>query len=186
MQSNVKLFVAVPEELGAPELIPTITGIGKLNAASSVYRYLSSLKKEERPDIILNVGTVGSHKFPVGTILLVESSIDGTVLADEKSTQRLNVPERLSGEYERATVYSSDFFVSEKLFPKSFVDSIKSKADAFDMELSAIVRAARDFDIKVVSVKVVSDNLDGSVVDWREALKRVQPILKKFIIENFS
>lgn len=170
-----QLICAVPEELQSTDLFPIYTGIGKLNAASAIYKLLAD--SNIRRDLhVINVGTVGSHKFPVGTLLQVETTVDGSSISESVPTCHTKL---LDVDFPLVRIYSSDFFISETLFPKSFCEQIKGIADCFDMESSVLARACADYGVPFSSVKIVSDNLDGTLKDWDLALSSVAPALRE-------
>lgn len=78
---KIALFSAVPEEVGAWGSRFHFTGIGRENATRSLLDFVTRHQGEEYT--IVNVGTVGSHAFPVGTILSIDEIVSaGSVFND--------------------------------------------------------------------------------------------------------
>ena len=70
---KIALFSAVSEEVGTWQSRFHFTGIGRENATRSILDFINQHKDENFT--IVNIGTVGSHVFPVGTILSIDEII---------------------------------------------------------------------------------------------------------------
>ena len=171
---KIALFSAVAEEAGAWAPRFNFTGIGRENATRSIIDFITRHQGEDYT--IVNVGTVGSHAFPVGTIL----SIDEIVSAGSFFNEFRMLPEHFTLPPEldvpHAILYSSDSFVAPEVYTESQLDAMKQKAQCFDMESSALFSVAASYGIPYVSFKIVSDNLDITIDVWRE---RVVELAKK-------
>lgn len=119
----------------------TITGIGKVNSASSV-SYTASIFNFEKNNIWLNIGICGHKHFKIGDIFLVNKTID----------------------FASTKVWFPSINIDTKIKQASCMtlDKIKTKYEniLFDMELSGIQQSALKFSsIEFVhSLKIVSDN----------------------------
>ena len=178
---QLALFAAVPEEVGTLADQTNLTGIGRENATRSIVRFIE--KHKGTPFHILNIGTVGSHDRPVGTILRIKEIVSA---GKPFNAQRM-LPDLLPGHYrgvEDAVLYSSDCFVSPSVFTRQYLDSIKSEADCFDMESSALFTVAHCHGIPYSSFKIVSDNLDVTIEEWRARVQELSQKLELFVREQ--
>lgn len=134
-----------------------ITGIGKQQTAINLTQYLEN-NKDNIPDIIINVGYVGSTNSKIGTWVSV----------DKIYNYEWDIP----GEQKYSIDRFKDFSIikvlhkdSVKILPcysaESFVTSTNIKDDViFDMELHSIYVICQIYNIKeLISLKKVSDNL---------------------------
>lgn len=155
------IFFAIKDEI-SPEFSKgeadnvVIMGIGKLNAALALTNYL-----QEKPDhkdlIIINLGTAGSRKFPVGALV------------------------EMTEFYERGIV-----FRSQPIKINSFTDLPKGKCgsgdlleelndklpwDCVDMEAYSLAKICYQKNIPFVSIKYITDMSDSNVKsDWKKNL----------------
>lgn len=173
---KIALFAAVPEEVGTLASQVHFMGIGRENATRSIIDFIEKHKGEEYT--ILNIGTVGSHDKPVGTILSIREIISSGAMFLDTKMQPHHFNLNVDKEVEPATLFSSDSFVSPEVYNIEFLNSIKEKVDCFDMESSAVYSLATFYHIPFVSYKVVSDNLDVTIDIWRE---RVVELSKKLV-----
>lgn len=171
---KIALFSAVPEEAGAWADRFNFTGIGRENATRTLISFARQHEGEEYT--IVNIGTVGSHAFPVGTILSIDEIVSaGSFFNSFRMLPgHLTLPPEL--EVPHATLYSSDSFVAPEVYTERHLASMKKQAQCFDMESSALISVAESFGIPYVSFKIVSDNLDINIDIWRE---RVVDLAKK-------
>lgn len=171
---KIALFSAVPEEAGAWADRFHFTGIGRENATRSILNYVNKHVGEEYT--IVNVGTVGSHAFPVGTILSIDEIVSaGSFFNDFRMLPtHFSLPPEL--EVPHAVLYSSDSFVAPEVYTQDHLAAMKKQSQCFDMESSALISVAECYGIPYVSFKIVSDNLDITIDIWRE---RVVELAKK-------
>lgn len=162
---KIALFSAIPEEAGPLAHLTNCTGIGRENATRSCIEFIERHKDEKFT--ILNIGTVGSHDKPVGTILSIHEIISAGEPFNEKRMLPANFNLHIDKNIETATLYSSDCFVSPEVFTDKYLETIKQKADCFDMESSAVFTIAQAYGIPFISYKIVSDNLDVDLEEWK-------------------
>lgn len=162
---KIALFSAIPEEAGPLAHLTNCTGIGRENATRSCIEFIERHKNEKFT--ILNIGTVGSHDKPVGTILSIHEIISAGEPFNEKRMLPANFNLHIDKNIETATLYSSDCFVSPEVFTDKYLETIKQKADCFDMESSAVFTIAQAYGIPFISYKIVSDNLDVDLEEWK-------------------
>lgn len=142
-----------------------ITGVGKQQTAMSLVSYLEN-NKENKPDIIINMGYVGSTNSKIGQWVNVNKSYnyEWNIPGEEKYT--------IIG-YDREKISTLDN-ANIKILPcysaESFVTSTDIKEDVvFDMELHSIYMICCKYDIELISLKKVSDNL--SLENYYENIK---------------
>jgi adenosylhomocysteine nucleosidase len=146
------------------------TGIGKINSAHMT----TQLILEEKPDLILNVGTAGCLKSThLGKVFGVREVIERDMIA-EPLAPRGTVPLSnqkpiLESSFGTARCATGDSFVTE-------ADSwlIENRVDLVDMELFAIAKIAIHYGVEWRSIKYASDLADETAArDWSNSLKNV-------------
>ena len=181
---KLALFSAVPEEVGGLREMVNFTGIGRENATRTALAFFDRHRHEDF--ITLNVGTVGAHHLPVGTILsvseIVSSGTDFTDFSMKLDTLPATPPQPVSA----AVLFSSDSFVSKAVYTDAFLQQMMHKADCFDMESSALYSVASFYGKKYVSYKIVSDNLDVTIEVWRQRVVELSAHLELFLDKFFE
>lgn len=180
---KIALFSAVPEEAGSWAPRFNFTGIGRENATRSILNFVNKHAGEDYT--IVNVGTVGSHAFPVGTILSIDEIVSAGSFFNEfrMLPGHFTLPPEL--EVPHAVLYSSDSFVAPEVYTQDHLAAMKKQAQCFDMESSALFSVAASYGIPYVSFKIVSDNLDITIDIWRERVvelsKKIDGYLEKVL-----
>lgn len=161
------------------EISLLITGIGKQRTAISLSRYLC---KNEKPDLIINIGYVGSNILEIGKWYSINKcrNYEWEIPGEEKydmldyGFQDLETIESL----EKAVCYTAE----------SFVTSTKiEEACVFDMELHSISIICNKENIRLMSLKKVTDNLSIDKYYEQIAQKEIfelTSILDKLIIKS--
>ncbi len=160
------LFVADKDEI-SPEEVPfpvVFTGMGKMRMFSSLVKWRESLP-EGRTPVVLNIGSAGSARYPIGTIVRCTRIYNG---GSELVHDCINL------EGEGASIFSGDYFMSTQTFSPEQVKELSQKYDLFDMEAYAAARFCQMYDIPFYCLKAVSDNLDGNLKDWRSILADIR------------
>ncbi|MDP4277105.1 MAG: 5'-methylthioadenosine/S-adenosylhomocysteine nucleosidase [Bacteroidota bacterium] len=181
---KVLLTYAIEAEKGAitmPDHNVTLccTGIGKVQSALAVSEAIMT----ERPDLVLNIGSCGSVRHPIGDILLCARFMD-------RDLQKVAIPEipyeldffeeireagLLPGYNLHHTVSTGDSFVVH-------TDDLADEADVVDMETFAIACACKRYNVPFLSVKYVTDIVgQNSVRSWAEKLSDACNGLAAFI-----
>ena len=141
-----------------------ITGIGKQLTAINLTQYLSNNSK---PDLIINIGFAGSTDIPIGKWVNISRvyNYEWEIPGEEKyvmlagGSQKLEVLE--NSNIEQVECYSSESFVTETDLEEHI---------AFDMELHSIALICDLYEIPLLSLKKISDNL--SLGDYYENLNK--------------
>lgn len=182
MNNKILILLAVAEELGQENLATLatqcdicLTGVGKLRAFEAT---LKALQKQEYHTII-NVGTSGSFRHPIGTILRPSSVVQGDIYIDSIFATQ---PEELATGDKNISIVSSDDFIGSDTPEQK--RSLLEPHDCMDMESYAMIRAIKfhsEFRGKEMPethiLKIVSDACDGTVEDWSSRIERLRPSL---------
>ncbi len=130
-----------------------IVGIGKQRTAINLTKYLC---ENSKPDLIINIGYAGSTDIKIGSWVNITKSYnyEWEIPGEEKysfldyGNKKLNLID--NDNVEKVECYSSESFVTKT--------ELKGHI-AFDMELHSIVIICDMFNIPVMSLKKISDNL---------------------------
>lgn len=162
---ELKLNKITENQYSRDNITLIITGVGKQQTAMSLVSYLEN-NKENKPDIIINMGYVGSTNSKIGQWVNVNKSYnyEWNIPGEERYT--------IIG-YDREKISTLDN-ANIKILPcysaESFVTSTDIKEDVvFDMELHSIYMICCKYDIELISLKKVSDNL--SLENYYENIK---------------
>lgn len=165
-------------------------GVGKVNATLSAALLYQEIKELGINPILLNVGTVGSTRFPIEHVLYPEHFAQGDAYTDgfflentrfltgKGSIQSVN---RKDFDYSKA-ILTSDRFINTNT---AFYQDIKDlNPEAFDMEAYALAVFCHTHQLPFYTIKIVSDNCDGTVKDWEAILGKISGKLGA-ILEDF-
>lgn len=132
-----------------------ISGIGKQQTAINLTKYLEN-NKENLPDIIINVGYVGSTQSKIGSWVSVNKSynyewfIPGEQKYEVEGFNKNIIKDINETEIKALPCYSAESFVTST----DMTDDV-----VFDMELHSIYMICCMYGIELISLKKVSDNL---------------------------
>ncbi len=159
---DILLLVADRDEITESEVrFPVIyTGMGKMRMYSALVKWYETRSAGSKP-IILNIGSAGSAKYPIGEVVNVRSFVNG---GSDLIYDRIDLPG------EGASVFSGDYFMSTQTFNPEQVRVLSQQYDLFDMEAYAAALFCREHCLPFYCFKAVSDNLDGNLKDWRGIL----------------
>ena len=153
------------------------TQIGKVNAAYG----LSKRVIEDRPDMVINLGTAGSRKHAGGSVVnptqFVQRDMDVTVLGFEKFQTPFSDDPKILNYGQRLEHLPGGICGSGDNFDAS---EAANDFDVVDMEAYALALICKRENIPFVCLKYVSDGADGNAnEDWNVALHRAAEKLKK-------
>lgn len=171
-------------------------GVGKVNALLSLATLYEEIKRLGINPVLLNVGTVGCTRFPIGHVLYPsyyaqgDAYTDGFFLENTLFLQGQGTIQSIALDefnYEDALL-TSDRFIH---IDSAFYDDIKHLNPlAFDMEAYALAHFCFLKNLSFHSIKIVSDNCDGTVKDWESILSeisgRLGTILDQFMRERLT
>lgn len=129
-----------------------ITGIGKQKVAINLTRYL---EKVEKPDLIINVGYAGSTNAKIGDWVQINQSFnyEWNIPGEEKYTMpeynRIDIFKDIAN-VDKINCYTAESFVTKTNIEENV---------AFDMELHSIYLLCCMYNIKLISLKKISDSL---------------------------
>lgn len=163
---DVVLFVADEDEISPAEVpYPVVfTGMGKMRMFSGLVKWHQALPDGRTP-VVLNIGSAGSARYPIGTIVPCTHIFNGGC---ELVEDRIDLPG------DGASIFSGDYFMSTQTFSPEQVKELSQQYDLFDMEAYAAARFCQMYDIPFYCLKAVSDNLDGNLKDWRSILADIR------------
>ncbi len=180
---KIAIFAAVEEEVKNIKDMVHLCGIGRENATHAMLQFLQQHSNEDFT--ILNVGTAGAHSAPVGSLIHVAEIVSGgaafldhPMLTD---TLPVKMPDIADGK-----LFSSDCFVSPRVYSAEFLKDLTTRADCFDMESSALYSIAKHYGHPYVSFKIVSDHLDVDLTTWQERVHELSPHLSEFVLHTIQ
>ena len=159
------------------------TGVGKVNATYKLTERFSTY--DSRPavrrnhSLVINYGTAGSRKSPIGELVdctkFIQRDMDVTGLGFMKHQTPYESPNNMVIRY-RTEPPSPLFNPIGKNYTcgtgDSFVESLEkgdSNIDVFDMEAYALAKVCSHYEVPFISFKYITDNADGSSSkDWEE------------------
>ena len=170
---NIKIF-----EKNNIKLV--ITGIGKQKTAIGLTKYLC---QRERPDLIINIGYAGSVNCKIGSWISVNKSynLEWNIPGEQRySMDDLGRQDLLTiDELEKLPCYSAECFVNNTDIKENVL---------FDMELHSVTLLADLYNIPLISLKKVSDNLsmddyyksikDSELFELKSSVKYIQKLLE--------
>ena len=164
------------------------TGVGKINAAISITKYLS---KRTIPEYVINYGTAGSKTIEVGKIVdctkFIQRDMDATGLGFKK--------------YETPFDTKSPKIIDFSFFEKnpinlyltcatgdSFIHSEYSHVgDVVDMEAYALAKVCFKYDIPFISFKFISDGADTDAnIDWNKNINNGENLFKSMVLDPLA
>ena len=159
---DVVLFVADEDEISQADVpFPVVyTGMGKMRMFSGLVKWYETRSGGGKP-VVLNIGSAGSAKYPIGTIVNCTHFVNG---GSELVEHHIELPG------DGASVFSGDYFMSTQTFSPEQVKALSRQYDLFDMEAYAAALFCQMHSLPFYCLKAVSDNLDGSLKDWRAIL----------------
>ena len=182
----MKLLItyALEEEKGPVQIPDCIvsyccTGVGKVSTAINTYEALLN----EKPDLVMNIGTAGTLHHQVGEIVVCSNFFDRDLekiahlgvpfsIRFSEALLRAGVPENLQSS---GTVSTGDTFLTD-------LSESGSHADVFDMEAFAAAQVCRKLDIPFISVKYVTDVIgQNSIKHWEDKLEDARKELAEFL-----
>lgn len=165
-------------------------GVGKVNAIVSLAILQQEIKALDIRPILLNVGTVGSTRFPIEHVLYPENFAQGDAYTDGfflenttflKGKGTLESIDVKDFDYSAAILTSDRFINVNTAFYK---DIAHLNPEAYDMEAYALAYFCFRNKLPFYAIKIVSDNCDGTVKDWESILSRISGKLGD-ILHNF-
>lgn len=158
---------------------PLIMGIGKVNAAYHLTKYLQS----HRPALIVNLGSAGSHTFPRGEVVCCTRFIQRDMDVRGLGFRLYETP--LSG---REPIL--EYGLSVPGLPQGIcgtgdsfeMDHKTDDYNVIDMEAYPLALIAQQEGIPFLCLKYISDGADGNAADdWNVQVHNAAVAFKKII-----
>ena len=157
-----------------------VTGIGKQKTAIGLTKYLC---ENDKPDLIINIGYAGSTSVKIGSWVSINKSynLEWDITGEQKySMDDLGGQDLVTiEELEKLPCYSAECFVNNTDIKDNVI---------FDMELHSVSLLADLYNIPLVSLKKVSDNLsmddyyktveDNRLMELESSVKFIEKFLK--------
>jgi adenosylhomocysteine nucleosidase len=155
------------------------TGIGKVSTAINTYEVLI----KEKPDLVLNIGTVGTLSHQIGDVVICSRFFDRDLvkISNFGVNCRLDFTEELSslqlfkGYQTNSVVSTGDTFQTSQ-------EESGTEGDVFDMESYAAAQVCKKVGVPYVSVKYVTDVIgQNSIKHWEDKLQEAKEGLAEFL-----
>lgn len=157
-----------------------VTGIGKQKTAIGLTKYLC---ENDKPDLIINIGYAGSTSAKIGSWVSINKSynLEWDITGEQKySMDDLGGQDLVTiEELEKLPCYSAECFVNNTDIKENVI---------FDMELHSVSLLADLYNISLISLKKVSDNLsmddyyktveDNRLMELESSVKYIEKFLK--------
>ena len=149
------------------------TGVGKVNAAYALTKYLSS----RSPRLVINYGTAGSKNLDIGELVdctrFVQRDMDKTALGFERGETAFedHIPAMLDFSHTKNNLIGKHYVCGTG---DSFVQDINLEMaciNVFDMESYALAKVCYLQGVPFISYKYITDNANDSAnKDWVDNL----------------
>lgn len=150
------------------------TGVGKVNACL----YLTEAILQEKPSLVINIGTAGTPKHKIGDVLFCNEFFDGDLAEIESVSAHLL--SKLPPKFEK--VFTPRYSLTTK---DTFSDYSKPiLSDAADMEGFAFATVCDYFSIPFVAIKIITDIIgQTNLAKWEEQLPKAREVALKVLTE---
>ena len=188
--NNTLIVCALKNELKVDEAKFKIlyTGVGKINAAISLTKYISENNQIKN---VINYGTAGSTKKEVGTLvdctMFIQRDMDVSGLGFDKHMTPFdkNIPAIIdysSFEHNQIKTFSTcatgDSFIN---------DGSIHVGDVVDMEAYALAKVCYVFKKNFISFKYISDGANNNAIkDWSKNIHQGEELFKSTILNNIN
>jgi adenosylhomocysteine nucleosidase len=171
---NILVVFAMPEETqNLFQEIPILyTGVGKVNASYNLTKTIT----QNRPDIIINIGTAGSKNFNYGEIVLCEKFIQRDMNATAFGYQPFITPSDSTPQILEINSKISNLFSNHGICGTG--DSFETQIignepyNVVDMEAFCLAKISFLEKIPFICIKFISDGANNQAPQsWNESLK---------------
>ena len=166
-------------KIKSPKVDFLYTGVGKINAAISMTEFLC---KNPLPPYVINFGTAGSKKIPVGSLVdctkFIQRDMDATPMGFKiGETPFEEEPSMVDFSHIKNPIGLNTFCYTGD----TFETNISQYDDVVDMEAYALAKTCRNLGKDFVSYKYISD--DGNADDWEKNCGKGVKEFKKLLNE---
>lgn len=178
LKNPLFVFALASEE--AEEFIhhgPLIVGVGKINAAIGLTKYL----QQQRPGIIINLGSAGSSRFGKGDVVCCTRFIQRDMDVRGLGFQLYETPFSEDGPVLQYGVRMPDLPEGTCGTGDSFeMQHVTADYDVVDMEAFPLAYIARQEGIPFLCLKYITDGADESAgTDWNEEVHRAAKAFRR-------
>ena len=179
--TNPLLVFALEAEAGKEfgNFNKVFTGIGKVNAT---YHLLKAIL-EEKPDLIINLGTAGSTTYNRGEVVCCTQFIQRDMDASPLGFQKFETPFS-----EDAIILNNGLQVEDLPIgicgsgDQFEIEHKNQEYNVIEMEAFALATLAKKENIPFLCLKYISDGADGNAVeDWQDEVKKASKKLKEIL-----
>jgi len=188
--SNPLIVCALKDELKikSPKVDSLYTGVGKINAAISITKYLS---KNIIPEYIINYGTAGSKIIQAGKIVdctkFIQRDMDATGLGFEKYETPFDTkfPKIIDFSFFEKNPFN---YYLTCATGDNFMNSNESHiGDVVDMEAYALAKVCFKYEIPFISFKYISDGADTNAsMDWKKNISNGENLFKSMVLDQLK
>ena len=182
---NVLLVFALESEAGKAfdDFNKLFVGIGKVNAAY----HLTKAIVDNKPDLIINLGTAGSTKFDRGSVVNCTQFIQRDMDVRALGFQKFETP------FSDDPVIL-DYGLTIEHLPKGIcgsgdqfeIEHTNPEYNVIDMEAFALAKISASESIDFLCFKYISDGADGSAADdWTVEVKKAAVALRRELDNYF-
>ena len=169
------------------------TGVGKVNATLELTKVLQRAHLHylpPMPELVINYGTAGSRKLPIGELVdctkFIQRDMDVTGLGFMNHQTPFESPNKM------VLLSTSEFNPIGKNYTcgtgDSFVENIRkgdSNIDVFDMESYSLAKVCGHYEVPFISFKYITDNANkSSSKDWEENCSDGIELFKEKVLEK--
>lgn len=184
---NLGIIIALPQEsqgeFERAKINVHYCGIGKVNATHKTMEMIL----RHNYDVILNLGTAGSHRFATHTLVecnsYVQRDMDLSPLGMPRGiTPMDDIPGKIEGTRISQLAHHGICGTGDSFE----IGPPKVDCDLVDMEAFAIAKVCKKMQIPFHAVKYITDGSDESAhKNWIENLKPASQALLKFYRDHF-
>jgi adenosylhomocysteine nucleosidase len=160
---------------------PLVVGIGKVNAAYQLTKRIL----QQKPSIIINMGSAGSHQFERGKIICCTSFLQRDMDVTGLGFRLYETP--LSGDEPLLDYGLCLNGLQQGICGTGDNFETAHATDAYnviDMEGFALAYIAKQENIPMLSLKYISDGANGSAADdWNELVHKAAVAFKRIIVQ---
>ena len=163
------------------------TGVGKINAAISLTKYISEHNQIKN---VINYGTAGSTKIEVGTLvdctMFIQRDMDISGLGFDKYVTPFDkkIPTIINSSFEYNPIKTFSTCATGDSFAN---DGSIHVGDVVDMEAYALAKVCYIFKRNFISFKYISDGAnDHSIKDWSKNIHQGEELFKSTILNNIN
>lgn len=164
------------------------TGVGKINAAISITKYLS---KRTLPEYVINYGTAGSKTIEVGRIVdctkFIQRDMDATGLGFKKYETPFDTKYPKTIDFSFFEKNPINLYLTCATGDKFMNSEDSHVGDVVDMEAYALAKVCFKYGIPFISFKFISDGADTDAnIDWKKNINNGENLFKSMVLDPLA